>query len=332
MKKVLAVLFLMVLVFSVSMASADGKWHYCDLCARQHSGTICPEQCINECELNAKGVIHKWYDCPYRTISTCWYCGEETEIHNENCCPNGEIIWSDYSGTFKSKDFAHEEGARYPRFCKYCGYYGYHDEEQCRNRPIEVAPTLPGGYVHDFKISTSVVTDLIGSEDVCRWETARTITYCETCRLIVSEYVDTNEIGHDFDGKKCVECGFKRKKSSAITNNPSTPQPISTPTPTPIQVACGHNVTYPYTVSQSVLYDNETYCHIVSHLQDVCVDCGNIVEEHTPEEFNMHDFAGGICQECGYKKSIFGQRISFAIVMLGLVGVISLCVYAYRKK
>jgi len=331
MKKILATLLLVVLVFSVSMAYADGKWHYCKTCGREHSGTMCPEQCINECELNKKGVIHKWYECPYRTIGICWHCGEETEIHNENCCPTGKTIWNDYTGTFKTGDYAHEEGAQTPRFCKYCGYYGYHDANVCLNRPVEEVPTLPE-HVHEFVSKTFTESEVIGSKEICEWETTYTTTYCETCRLLASDYADSKKIDHSFKNGICVNCGFEKEPIITVNQIPSTPQPIYTPLPTEALKACAHEKVYSVTEWSKVVYDNKDYCHIAEKKHDVCYYCGEVVETYTPEEFNLHNFEGGICQECGYTKKLFSYRVSLGLVILCVVYTVALIVYAYTKR
>lgn len=291
MKKMAAlVIFLLVTLVSVSVAEQRN----CDICNTIHSVKFCPEACRFDCVLNQKDIAHKWHECPERVIGPCLYCGEETVTHNEQCCPSGPISWNDFEGCFTTEEFPFKEWIFLPEYCEYCEYYGYHSTQECLNRPEEDAPILSG---HEHSLNSRVKKDVkkVGSSDICEWETTKTTTFCEECRLIISLKKEHNATRHSFEDNVCIKCGY---------DNPIVFETISI---LPRGTECDHAKTKWVSDWSKIEYDNKEYCHTTIQKREVCDFCGEDIRIYTREELKKHVFnEEGLC-ECGYvKRKFFG--------------------------
>jgi len=283
MKRIFVAILVLVTLFTA--ASADGVWHYCDLCGREHSGTICPEQCIDPCRENEVGHIHKWYDCPEYTVIDCWYCGEKTINHNANCCPNGDTVWNDKNGVFKTSQYRNEDGARTPTYCTYCEHYGYHFPSECKKAPKPTKTPKPTNtprptvHVHTKATLTSTpVREWVKSSNVCYRETIYITTYCTTCDEVISTKQDVHASSHYFgDDRACDYCGYYKECShtSGITE-------------------------YKELVRIEVI-GTSRHCRIFFYdYEEVCNECNTVIAAYTESVEADHGYYNGVCVNCGF--------------------------------
>lgn len=311
MKKFLVFCLVSIVILLGISALADGQWHYCDICGREHSGTKCPEECQNECNQNQKGEHHKWHHCEERVISECWYCGEPTINHYENCCPEGAVIWNDIKGTFRNSKYSDEEGARLPQYCKYCEHYGYHHETECLNNPNAQRPTAtptptatpkptstatPVACRHEevAGYSTLLWTQVIATEDNCLNQKVRYDVICKACGEIVSTREETGSTSHNMQNGRCVTCGFAKV--------------VATATP----VACQHeeiagHVTVLWT---NVIASEKTCLHQGKRFDVICKVCGEVVSTSEVLERTEHNIQNGRCVICGFSKVVASPTMS----------------------
>ena len=297
MKKFFVAILILMTLFTVSYA--DGVWHYCDLCGREHSGTICPEQCIDPCSENEAGHIHKWYDCPEYTVTECWHCGEQTISHNANCCPEGNTIWNDVKGVFKTRKFKDEEGARLPTYCTYCEHYGYHASTECKKAPKytntpkptatpTTAPTKtpkptntpkPTEHVHtEAVLKSNPQHEWVKTSDVCYRATSYVTVYCTTCNTVISTQENVEAFSHYFGNDRvCDYCEYGKE--------------------------CQHTK---YTTEYLGLVCVEEFktfsrCrNLVYGYQEVCNACDKVIHSYSETVEDDHKYRDGECVNCGF--------------------------------
>jgi len=291
MKKFFVAILILVALFTV--AHADGLWHYCDLCGREHSGTICPEQCIDPCSENEVGHIHKWYDCPEYIVTDCWHCGEMTIFHNANCCPEGNTIWNDIKGVFKTRKFKDEEGARLPTYCTYCEHYGYHTSTECKNapKPTEIPTTKPTAtpkptntpkpteHVHTESTLTShPQREWVKSNNVCYRETSYITVYCTTCNTVITTKESVSAFSHYFGKDRvCDYCEYGKE--------------------------CQHTECRTEYLGLVCVEELKTFSrcrNLVYGYEKVCDACNEVVASYSETVEDDHKYRDGKCINCGF--------------------------------
>ena len=290
---------ILVLVSLFTLAYADGVWHYCDLCGREHSGTICPEQCIDPCLENEAGRIHKWYECPEYTVTECWHCGERTILHNANCCPDGNTVWNDVKGVFKSRKYKDEEGARLPVYCTYCEHYGYHNSNECKNAPKytntpkpTTTPTIkptstpkptntpkPTVHVHtEATLNSTPERKWIKSADICYQEISYVTKYCTTCNTVISTNEKVQSFSHYFGNDSvCNYCEYSKE--------------------------CSHKEYVTKNLGIVCVEEFKTYSHcrdLVYGYEKICKACNKVIASYSETVEDTHKYRDGKCTNCGF--------------------------------
>jgi len=322
MKKIL-VLVIALMVSLCSIAFAAGNMQHCDLCGREHAGTRCPEACQNDCVWNIEGVTHKWYDCPEYIVTSCWYCGDTSGIHNANTCPNGEVFWNDIKGTFRAIEYKGEEGTRLPEFCEFCDYYGYHSSSECVNNPnpskpeptktpkptnspkptktpiATKLPTWENNFCDHSNLSTKY-SDVISvknmTSEYCQVKKYKVVLICTNCDYETEETRE-EKIPHQFTDGECCICGYG---SNGPTLNNWTPNDSTNDkTPSSKPSTCTHEGSTTLFRVGNYWYENGGNVCIEYYNQEIyCNKCNTTVETKVIDTELEHKFSKGKCLRC----------------------------------